>query len=556
MKPILQILFFYFFFLTCFIRVNGQPYPVRVQVQLIPPYPANISDYKNRAVISFTNTSQTAADVYLRGSLKNDRGQFIQTKPNIFSNSPIHIPGLQTVVVQGNQFDGNFLDLNNLQTNLDQQAYSNLFQSGMIPEGYYSFCIYAYSRNANGNYVPVSDPQAAGTCFNYNLGYVVPPRILSPMQDAAITATTNQNINITWTRPAGNLQNASLVYDLFLVKVLPDEDPNVTLTNAVQYGSGIFFKQQNIQINNFPFTNLTSFQLDAGSKYAIMVQARDLTGKTAFENNGRSEMAAFTYGASAPPALIMPAPIAGIGSPSVLSGNFTCSCKIPISTLDKTNNNASLKNGGSFTMASLTINMGTVTSSGSTVSGTGTVMVSGVPVMISFKDVIVNKDGVAIAGTASGSVSPGFDFLNNGGTPAVSTANYQSFIDQITKYNIAAVKNGAGIPLPFGLNQIGAPDAVNIGVIGLSISPQQAAYDAIAAVKLIDANNVLSLLAKNVCFSSASPMCGDALFVLNQDFQVPAINLNFKGYVSDAAPGTFVVLSNSQIKHCLLYTSD
>ena len=547
MKPILRILFFYFFLLTCFVHVNGQSYPVRVQVQLIPPYPANISDYKNRAVISFTNLSQAGTDVYLRGSLRNDRGQFIQTKPNIFSNSPIHIPGLQTVVVQGNQFDGNFLDLNNLQTNLDAQAYSNLFQFGMIPEGYYSFCIYAYSRNANGNYVPVSDPQAAGTCFNYNLGYVVPPRILSPMQDASLTTTTNQNINITWTRPSGNLQNASLVYDLYLVKVLPDEDPNVTLGNAVQYGSGIFFKQENIPINNFPFTNLTGFQLDAGSKYAIMVQARDLTGKTAFENNGRSEMTAFTYGSSAPPAP-MPSPVAGSGSQSVLSGNFSCSCKTDISSFDKTNDNASLKNGGSFTMASLTISIGTVTPSGSTVSGTGTVPVNGVPVMISFKDVVVNKDGLAIAGTASGNVSPGFDFLNNGGTPSVSTANYQSFLDQITKYNITAVKNGAGIPLPFGLNQIGAPDAVNIGVIGLTITPQQAAYDAIAAVKLIDADNVLSLLAKNVCFSSASPMCGDALFILNQDFQVPAITLNFKGYVSDASPGTFVVLSNSQIK--------
>jgi hypothetical protein len=540
MKPILRILFSCFFFLTCFIRTNGQVYPIRVQVQLIPPYPANISDYKSRTVISFTNSSQAATDIYLRGSLKNDRGQNIQTKPNIFSNTPVHVPGLQTVVVQGNQFDGNFLDLNNLQTNLDNQAYSNLFQYGMIPEGYYSFCIYAYTRNINGNYVPVSDPQGSGTCFNYNVGYVVPPVILSPMQDAQVSATPNQNLNMTWTRPVGNLQNASLVYDLYLVKVLPDQDPNVSLNNAVQYGSGIFLKQQNISINNFQFTNLTSFQLDTGSKYAVMVQARDLTGKTPFENDGRSQMASFTYGSST----VLPAePVA------LNTSNLNCSCKTDISSLNKTNNNASLKNGGSFTMASLIINIGTVTTSGSTVYGTGTITMSKVPVMISFKDVIVNRDGIAIAGTASGNSVSGFDFLNNGGAPSFSTENYNSFIQQITDYNIAAVKNGAGLSLPFGLNKIGAPDEVNLGITGLTITPVQAAYDAIAVVQMGDANNmVLSLLAKNVCFNSASPSCGDVVFILTKDFQVPAINFNIKGYTSDSAPGTFVVLSNGAIK--------
>ncbi len=543
MKPIIRILFFYFLCAICFIRVQGQSYPIRVSVQLVPPYPPYIDDYKSKAIISFTNQSQSAIDVYLRGSLQNDRGQYIQTKPNIFTNVPIHVPGLQTLVVQGNQIDESFLDLNNLQTNMTNEAYSNLLQFGMIPEGFYSFCIYAYSRNANGNYIPVSDPQAAGTCFNYNVGYVVPPRIISPMIDASITATPTQNVNMSWTRPVGNLQNAMLVYDLYLVKVTPGDDPNISLNNAIQYNSGIFFKQSNIQVNNFQFTNLTTFQLEQGSKYAVMVQARDLNGKTAFENNGRSEISTFTYGAaepSAPPAITVPQ--------NVLNGNFSCSCKTDISSFDKTNNNQSLKAGGSFTMASLTIQIGSINTSGSTASGNGTVLINHMPVMISFKDIIVNKDGIAVAGTVAGNMSPGFDFLNNGGAPSVSTANYQSFIDQITNYNIGAVKNGAGIPLPFGLNSIGAPDAVNVGVIGLTITPQQAAFDAIAVVQLADANNVLSLLAKNVCFSNASPMCGDALFVLSQDFLVPAINLNFKSYVSDAEPGTFVILSNGSIK--------
>jgi hypothetical protein len=540
MKVILKILFALLVFMAWLPRVKAQPYTIRVNVQLTPPYSAYVDDYKNKAIISFTNLSQAAADIYLRGSLQNDRGQFIQTKPNVFTNIPIHVPGLQTVVVQGSQVDGNYLDLNNLQTNLNNDAYSSLFQHGLIPEGFYSFCIYAYTRNANGNYITVSDPAAAGSCFSYNVGYVVPPKILSPLPDAGITPTPNQNINISWTRPVGNMQNASLVYDLYMVKVLPDEDPNVSLSNAVQYGAGIFFKQENIPLNYFQFTNLSSFQLENGSRYALMVQARDLTGKTAFENNGRSELTDFTYGSQVP--------AAGPVATSTTVSGLSCSCMTDISSLDKTNNNASLKVGGSFTMASLTVQIASVSTSGSTVSGTGTVLINQVPVMIVFQQVVVNKDGIAVAGTATGARAPGFNFLDNGNSPSVSTANYNSFLDQISRYNLDAAKNGAGIPLPFGLKQAGAPDEVNIGVIALSLTPQQAAFDAIAVVQLADADNTLSLLARHVCFSNTSPICGDALFVLNQDFQAPAINLDFKSYVSDADPGTYVRFSDGAVK--------
>lgn len=289
-------------------------YPITIQVQLTPPYSAYISDYKYKPIISFTNHSQMSLDVYIRGRIENDRGQYIQTAPNVFSNIPIHVPGMQTVVVQGNQLDESYLNLNNLQTNLDNKSYSNLFQLGMIPEGFYTFCIYAYVRNGNGNYVPVSDPQGPGACFAYNVGYVTPPHILNPLPGDKILPSPNQNVNISWTRPVGNMQGASLVYDLYLVKVLPGQNPNVSLNNAVQYGAGLFLKQSNIPINNFQFTNLTTFHLDEGSQYALMVQAKDLTGKTAFENNGRSEMQVFQYGI--PHITANESPVLSILSPS------------------------------------------------------------------------------------------------------------------------------------------------------------------------------------------------------------------------------------------------
>lgn len=541
MKKLFLISFCAFLFCLCFITMvfSQGNYPVTMQVQLAPPYSAYISDYKNKPIISFTNHSQMPLDIYIRGRLENDRGQYIQTAPNVFSNIPIQVPGMQTVVVQGNQLDENYLNLNNLQTNLDDESYANLFRLGLMPEGFYSFCIYAYTRDANGNYAPVSDPQGPGSCFAYDVGYISPPKILSPLPDDRVLSTPNQNINIIWTRPAGNMQGAALVYDLYMVKVLPDEDPNVSLNNAVQYGAGLFLKQSDIPINNFQFTNLTTFQLDEGSRYAVMVQARDLTGKTAFENNGRSETEVFRYGFGNATA---------ISEKLLLVRQGACSCSVNVASLDKTNNNASLKAGGSFTMASLPVKIGTLINQGSAVSGEGTILMNSVPVQITFNDIIINKSGIAIAGTAAAKTANGFDFLNNGGMPSVSTADYNSFIDRIRDYNLDAVKNGAGIMLPFGLKALGAPDAVNAGVVNLNITPAQATYDAIATVQLADANNVLSLLAKDVCFSNASPMCGDALFVLNKDLDVPGIHLRFKSYQSDAEPGTYVLYSKNEMK--------
>ncbi len=515
-------------------------YPITLQVQLAPPYSAYISDYKYKPIISFTNHSQIARDVYIRGRLDNDRGQYIQTAPNVFSNIPIHVPGLQTVVVQGNQLDENYLNLNNLQTNLDDKSYSNLFQFGMIPEGFYTFCIYAYTRDANGNYFPVSDPQGPGGCFAYNVGYVSPPQILNPLPGDKILPTPNQNMNISWTRPVGNMQGASLVYDLYLVKVLPDENPYVSLNNAVQYGAGIFLKQSNIPINNFQFTNLTTFQLDEGSQYALMVQARDLTGKTAFENNGRSQIRIFQYGETQKA-------VAVSGKlPIVEQGN--CSCAVDVASLDQINNNAALKAGGSFSMATLPIKIGSLNNNGGTVSGDGTIMMNNVPVQVTFTEVVVNKSGIAIAGRAVAKKANGFDFLTNGGSPSVSTANYKSFIDRIRNYNLDAIKNGAGFMLPFGLHAAGTPDGVNAAVVSLNITPSQATYNAVAAVQLADANQVLSMTAKDVCFSNATCMCGNALFVLNKDFNVPGLNLNFKSYQSKTKPGTYVLYSKNKLK--------
>lgn len=294
MKKAFKLLLLFFLLFHFSIKVNGQGYPVKVQVQLIQPFYPYLSDYTQKSIISFTNTTDVPMDIYIQAKVENDRGQVIKTAPNQYSRIPIHVPGLQTVVVQGFQLDTSFFDLHRLQTNLDDQAKARLYQFGMIPEGFYSYCVTAFIIDGNGNYAAVSDPK--GSCAFVNVGYVNPPQIITPLQNDHITPNPLQNVNITWTRPIGNLQGAALTYDLYVVRVLQGQDPSLAMSNAVNYGAGIFMKQENIPATTYRFTNLTNFQLEQGNEYALMVQARDMNGKAAFINNGRSEVSVFTYG--------------------------------------------------------------------------------------------------------------------------------------------------------------------------------------------------------------------------------------------------------------------
>lgn len=527
--------------LLCFSANAQQNYPISLQVQVTPPYSAYFSDYRNKPIISFTNHSQQPQDIYLRGRLENDRGQYVQTKQDEYTHIPIHIPGLQTTVLQGFQLDNSYLSQQNLETNLTDQEYQQLIRLGLIPEGMYSFCIYAYIRNDVGTYIPVSDPDAAGSCFHFNINYVAPPIILNPHQNENVLTSPLQNIQINWTVPVGNILNGQIMYDLYMAEVPPGEDPAQVMNNVVQLEAGIFFEQTNIQINHFQFTKLTGFTLEEGHQYALMVQARDVTGKTAFENNGMSEVVSFRYGFN-------PDDVTDISEQIPFTGQGECNCSIQVDKLDHSNHNASLHPGGSFTMASLTVHIGSLSENNQSVSGEGTIEMKQVPIQVSFSDVVVNKDGIAIAGHVTGKYTDGFNFLHNGGDPQVTTSDYQNFINRLRDYNLEAIRNGAGLTLPFGLNTIGAPDAVNAGIVAINVTPGQAVYDAIAAIRLADANNVLSLLAKDVCFNSSSIMCGNAVFLLNEDFEVPNIHLQFKGYQSLMEPGTYVFYAQNKLK--------
>lgn len=293
MKKALKISLLFFLMVLSVTNAQGQSYAVNVHVQLIQPFYPYLSDYKQKSIISFTNTTTVPMDIYLQAKLENDRGQIIKTAPNQYSRIPIHLPGLQTVVVQGFQLDTSFFDLHNLQTNLDEQTKTQLYQLGMIPEGFYTYCVTAFIIDGNGRYTPVSNPD--GSCAFVNVGYLQPPQIIGPLPDDHITPNPLQNVNLIWTRPTGNLQGAALAYDLYLVKVLNGQDPALAMSNAVQYGAGIFMKQENIPATTYRFNSLTNFQLEKGSEYALMVQAKDLNGRAAFVNNGRSEVSMFTY---------------------------------------------------------------------------------------------------------------------------------------------------------------------------------------------------------------------------------------------------------------------
>lgn len=509
-------------------------YPIAIQVQLVPPYSAYIEDYLDRSIISFTNQGQVPLDIYIRGRFENDRGQFIETAPDAYSLVPINVPAMQTAVVHGSQLDEGYLNVNRLNTNLADSDYDNFKRTGILPEGLYTFCITAYIRNQAGIYVQVSVPEGPGSCFPFHIAYATPPVIIAPFPHEEVPANPLQQVAISWTTPLGNLAGALLAYDVYLVKVPAGYDANVAMAQAVQYGAGLFHKEQHVQINNFLFSQFTGFPLEEGAIYALMVQAKDLQGRAAIQNGGRSEVQVFTYGTTT-------ATTAGSGTTAPVASPFTpgsCTCSTDIASLDKTNHNAAVTPGSQFTMAGITVTVASLSAQGATLGGEGTITMGVAPVQVSFSGVVVNAGGVAVEGSVAAKSIMGNSYLGPDGSPAINTANFASFLDRLSSNNLGAP--GAGLLLPFGLQTPGAPDAVNVAVTGLSITPAQAAYDAMAVVQLADANNVLSLMARNICFSQASLMCGDAIFSLGQDLALPVVQLTLRAFRSNTDPGTYV----------------
>lgn len=257
---------------------------VNIQVNIVPPYQSNISEYASRPdliLLTMTNATTSTQQVQLRGSIAGDNGIAIILREGYRSPSPIVLAPMETKTFNGNEllhlFDPNNLDL----VGLSQRDFIN--GSG-LPEGLYDFCIRAFDYNQPG--IALSPEEPLG-CTILSITNLEPPTIVSPFHDQDIVNMGIQSFAISWSTPPGAPPH--LQYRVRMVELLTDRDPVEAMWSA-----NPFFERMLNQ--NTLLYGPAEPALTPGRRYALVVEAEDPLRKTAIRNGGRSEVIVFTYG--------------------------------------------------------------------------------------------------------------------------------------------------------------------------------------------------------------------------------------------------------------------
>lgn len=261
---------------------------VNVRINILPPYPAKITDYASRpqqVLLLVQNTSGAALDVQLRGTIAGDNGIVLKVDPHYKSPGPIHLNANEIRNLTG-------ADINQL-FDYNQLVFSGISKEDAIrgnglPEGNYQVCVQAFGYYDNQ---PLSGDEPLGCSNVFPLNSMEPPTIISPFNEQDISAQTTQHFVITWSTPAG--APPSIQYTVRMVEILDNRNPN----DAMNAAAPPLFFEQTVNSSNVLLYGPSMPAMTPGRQYALMVIAKDPFNTVIFRNQGRSEVTSFTYGA-------------------------------------------------------------------------------------------------------------------------------------------------------------------------------------------------------------------------------------------------------------------
>ncbi len=271
------------------------PAIVRVTLNITGPYSTNIMDYapsqNNRAgkmIVTVQNLTRTEQQIYLRGDIKGVNNNVrIFTGTDYVPSSGITLAPLETRQL----FSHEIMDLydpNHLTYVGTNQA--EIQRSRHVPEGEYAICVRAYDHRAGRTNIPLSAEQPSG-CMTIFMRNAEPPILIQPQAETNVKAMDIQNVIFSWTVPAGS--PAGTTYRLKIVEMFdPKRNPNDAFLSATS--PPIFEKEL---VSPVYVYGPADVPLVKGRRYAWAVSVVDSRGNTSFQNQGRSEVRAFTYGA-------------------------------------------------------------------------------------------------------------------------------------------------------------------------------------------------------------------------------------------------------------------
>ncbi|MDI9867603.1 fibronectin type III domain-containing protein, partial [Flectobacillus sp. DC10W] len=253
-----------------------------------PPYSLSWTDYatsteKFKVYLLLKDLEKPSVEVTVRIRLKG-LGVVLENIPDFISTKPIVLqPGIPQIL-SGAQLSDNFSA-----DNLVAQGISieDLYQGTNLPAGFYQWEVTAYlpdQRQVSNTGVTLM------TVFRAQ-----PPTITYPANNAILPNTGFQSINFTWVSNSYYSVNTAqgTLYRLRLYEI-PEEDEDTDPNVVVNAGILPVFMTE-VLATNYLYSSSDPV-LTPGKRYALQVQAMDVNGYDQFENNGFSQVVAFTYG--------------------------------------------------------------------------------------------------------------------------------------------------------------------------------------------------------------------------------------------------------------------
>lgn len=508
---------------------------INVQTIFPPPYSPRLKDYapdgaNNSLRVILTNTTPNPVDVKLLGEIKGqNNGVRAVTRDSYQPSSPITLPG-NGVPVEIEIFGSsqNFFTENNIDiTGIDPKS----LISGLIPQGFYEFCIKVAPYNQRPAILNGNEPRG---CIMIPITYIEPARLTMPICDPVtpIQSTNPQNIVFNWTPCVGNIAGAQITYDFYLVRVPEGQNPNDAINNAISRNVGNPYSEKDLVAPNLIFG--ANYPELANGLYAWMVVAKDANEKIYLQNDGKSEVCTFRVGAQG----------------EMLAANSSIvKCKnakfpadlVAVKQTDLTGRTIKI---GNFDM---TIDQAVESPEGW--SGNGRITWNYVPLKVKFSKLKINAANQAISGLANGS-DEGFQMP--GITPPdlstyknISVDYLKTYTNLLTSKLWNDLKGQMAVSLPIGYST----GAGLIGINYFTIAPDGAEMGALLNVKMPEDNSFLSMAATEMCMLPDKLFPKNAVLYLVKDFKAPYTPITFKQSHYPQNDGTYAILDEDSVRH-------
>gem|GEM_PF-3960543 len=254
----------------------AQPYPVTTGI-VVTSHAAYLDQYAqpNNTIVTLLSTDSRAVYNARLNIIVSGEGFTLKTKPT-YQPGPTYLYKDQPLVLTGLSL-APYFDINNL--DMEGLSYSDLLNSGgRLPDGPISICVEV------SDYYRQNEPPVSNTACNYGtVQAFLPPIIINPIGTQELT--NPQNLLLSW-----QSQHFGAFPVQYTVEIYRDNlgfSPDVTIASSAPLFTTV------TPLQTYNYTAADPF-LTAGEDYLIRVRVEDLMGATAFENEGWSEIKAFT----------------------------------------------------------------------------------------------------------------------------------------------------------------------------------------------------------------------------------------------------------------------